>query len=238
MMSELLIVKTTEDMGRIGAEMIASEVMGNPEIVLGLATGSSPVSLYKELVRMHKEEGLDFSGVRTVNLDEYAGLPTDHPQSYRSFMNENLFDHINIDPANTHLPDGMAEDLDKEWARYDRLVDELLGIEIQVLGIGPNGHIGFNEPSDEFSKHTMVVPLTVETIEANARFFGSAAEVPREAITLDIRHIMQANKILLVATKNKKEILKKALEGRISPLVPASVLQLHRDVTVIFSEEE
>ena len=237
-MHEFITVKTIEEMGRIGADLFALEIKKKPDLVLGLATGSSPISLYKELVRMHKEDGLDFSGVRSVNLDEYVGLPTDHPQSYRAFMNEYLFDHINIDPENTYLPNGMAEDLGEEWKRYDSLVNSLGGIDIQLLGIGPNGHIGFNEPSDEFSNHTQVVPLTDATIDANARFFSDESEVPREAITLDVRHIMQAKKIVLVATRNKEQILRKALQGNITSQIPASVLQLHQDLTVIFSEGE
>jgi len=237
-MHEFITVKTTEEMGRIGADIFALEIKKKPDLVLGLATGSSPISLYRELVRMHKEDRLDFSRVRTVNLDEYVGLPANHPQSYRAFMNEYLFDHVNIELANTHLPNGMAEDLSEEWKRYDGLVNSLGGIDVQLLGIGPNGHIGFNEPSDQFSKHTQVVPLTQETIDANARFFSDEAEVPREAITLDVRHIMQAKKIVLVATRNKESILRKALQGPITSQIPASVLQLHQDLTVIFSEGE
>ena len=237
-MHKFTIAKNINEMGRIGAQIIAEEIKKKPDLILGLATGSSPISLYKELIRLHKEEGLDFSGVRTINLDEYVGLPAEHPQSYRYFMNEQLFDHINIDPKNTYLPNGMADDLDEEWKRYDALFNELGGIDVQLLGIGPNGHIGFNEPSDEFSNHTQVVPLARETIEANARFFSSEAEVPKEAITLDIRHIMQAKKIVLVATRNKEEILRKALQGHITSHIPASVLQLHQNLTVIFSEGE
>jgi len=237
-MKEFKIVNNIEEMGRAGAAVIAAAIREKPDLVLGLATGSSPISLYKELIRMHKEEGLDFSKVRTVNLDEYVGLTADHPQSYRAFMNENLFNHVNIDINNTHLPDGMAENLDEEVAGYDKLVGELGGIEVQVLGIGPNGHIGFNEPSDEFSNHTLVVPLTNETIEANSRFFSGADEVPRKAITLDIKHIMQAKQIVLVATKNKEAILREALQGKITPQVPASVLQMHHAVVVVFSAEE
>jgi len=237
-MHEYKIVNNVDEMGRAGAAILAAEIRKKPELILGLATGASPVTLYRELVRLHKEDGLDFSGVRTINLDEYVGLPAEHPQSYRTFMNEHLFDHINIDPNNTWLPNGMADDLNEEWHRYDEIVNTLGGIDVQLLGIGPNGHIGFNEPADEFSNHTQVVPLTRETIAANARFFHSSSEVPLEAITLDIRHIMQAKKIVLVATKNKKEILRKALQGHITSQIPASVLQLHQDLTVIFSEGE
>jgi len=231
-------VNTIEEMGRIAASIFESEIRKKPDIVLGLATGSSPISLYKELARLYREDELDFSKVRTVNLDEYVGLPPDHSQSYRFFMNDNLFDHINIDPENTNVPNGIAEDLVKECLRYDDLIKELGGIDLQLLGIGPNGHIGFNEPSDVFSNKTEVVPLTNATIEANARFFEKKSEVPRKAITLDIMHIMQAKKIVLVANASKGEILNKALNGSITAQVPASVLQLHRDVTVIFSEGE
>jgi len=237
-MINMITVKTIEEMGRAAASVIEQEIRNKPDIVLGLATGSSPVSLYKELIRLNREEGLDFANVRTVNLDEYVGLEPDHPQSYRYFMNENLFDHINIDPKNTHLPDGTAADLTEECAGYDLLIDEIGGIDLQLLGIGVNGHIGFNEPADEFSNKTSAVPLTDATINANARFFDDISEVPREAITLDIRHIMQALKIVLVATAGKKDIIVEALYGKITPQVPASVLQLHRDVTVVFSEGE
>ncbi|MCL1895427.1 MAG: glucosamine-6-phosphate deaminase [Clostridiales bacterium] len=232
-MIEFITAKNDEEMGGIAASMIAQAIGENPQLVLGLATGSSPLSLYGELIRLHRDEALDFSGVRTVNLDEYAGLPADHPQSYRYFMDTNLFNHINIDPANTHLPDGNAQDLGVECARYDGLVEGLGGIDVQVLGIGGNGHIGFNEPSDRFSNHTLAVSLAQDTIEANSRFFESPDEVPRQAITLDIKHIMQAKKIVLVAFANKKEILEKALYGDITAQVPASVLQLHQDVTAI-----
>ena len=237
-MNEFVTVKTIDEMGRVAAAIFEAEIRKKPDIVLGLATGSTPISLYKELARMNKEEGLDFSRVRTVNLDEYVGLPGDHEQSYRRFMNENLFDHINIDKNNTHVPNGIADDLTKECQRYDDLIEEYGGIDIQLLGIGPNGHVGFNEPSDKFSSKTQVVPLTKATIDANARFFDNESDVPREAITLDVKHIMQARKIVMVATANKEEILKKALFGDITAQVPASALQLHREATVIFSEVE
>ena len=235
-MVELIRVKNEEEMGSAAGAIIAPEIMKNPELVLGLATGSSPISLYRELIRLHKGGSLDFSRVRSVNLDEYVGLPAEHSQSYRLFMNGNLFDHIDIDPMNTHLPNGVAADLDEECARYDALVEGLGGIDVQVLGIGANGHIGFNEPSDRFSKNTCIVTLAQDTIEANSRFFENLSEVPRQAITLDIMHIMQAGKIVLVAFANKKEIVEKALYGDITPQVPASVLQLHRDATVIIVE--
>jgi len=237
-MNEFVTVKTIDEMGRVAAAIFEAEIRKKPDIVLGLATGSTPISLYKELARMNKEEGLDFSRVRTVNLDEYVGLPGDHEQSYRRFMNENLFDHINIDKNNTHVPNGIADDLTKECQRYDDLIEEYGGIDIQLLGIGPNGHVGFNEPSDKFSSKTQVVPLTKATIDANARFFDNESDVPREAITLDVKHIMQARKIVMVATANKEEILKKALFGDITAQVPASALQLHREATVIFCEGE
>jgi len=234
----LRTVKTHDEMGRVAASIFESEIRNKPDIVLGLATGSSPIPLYKELARLHKEENLDFSKVKTINLDEYVGLPPEHPQSYRSFMNVNLFREINIDPINTHLPNGTAADLKKECRLYDELIEKLGGIDVQLLGIGYNGHIGFNEPDDLFSNQTHVVPLACETIEANSRFFADASEVPKEAISLDVRHIMQARKIVLVANASKREILNKALCGDITPKIPASVLQLHRDLTVIFSEGE
>ena len=237
-MIELITVNNIEKMGSAAASIFAAEIRKKPDIVLGLATGSSPISLYNELSRLHRDGGLDFSSVRTVNLDEYVGLPPEHSQSYRAFMNEHLFNHINIDPLNTHVPNGIAPDALEECKRYDGLVDELGGIDVQLLGIGANGHIGFNEPSEFFSKNTSVVSLTSSTINANARFFNDKSEVPKEAITLDIRHIMLARKIILIATAGKKEILKTALEGDVTPQVLTSVLQLHQNVTVIFSEEE
>jgi len=183
---------------------------------------------------LNKDGCVDFSQVTSINLDEYYGLEPTHDQSYRYFMNKHLFSKININPENTHVPNGKADDIDAECRRYDNLIEKSGGIDLQLLGIGHNGHIGFNEPSDEFVPDTHCVSLTESTINANSRFFKSRDEVPRKAITMGIKAIMQAGKVLLIASgEDKKEILKKALFGPVTPRVPASILQLHRDLTVI-----
>lgn len=230
---KLIKVSSQEELGASAAEIFAGAIKSKPDLVIGLATGSSPLPLYEELARMNKAGAVDFAKVRSVNLDEYAGLAPDHDQSYRYFMDKNLFDHINIDKANTHVPDGLAKDPVSECARYDALIDGLGGIGLQLLGIGPNGHVGFNEPSDVFSNHTQYEKLTDSTIAANARFFETLDDVPKYAFTMGIRHIMLAKKIVLVAGPEKKDILEKAMNGSITPQVPASVLQLHPDTTII-----
>ena len=232
-----VVAKDYEDLSRKAANLIASQVILKPDSVLGLATGSSPVGTYKKLAEMNKAGDVDFSKVTSVNLDEYEGLDGTNDQSYRYFMDTNLFDNINIDKTKTYVPNGCASDLKKEGEEYDALIKSLGGIDIQLLGIGLDGHIGFNEPDECFTKETHAVELDPSTIEANARFFASIDDVPKRAITMGMMSIMQAKKILLIANgKNKKEILDKALNGPITPFVPASILQLHPDVTVIYSE--
>ena len=234
---KFITVKTYEELSKKAADIIAAQVILKPDCVLGLATGSTPVGAYKELAEKCSKGEVDFSKVTSVNLDEYEGLSGDHDQSYRYFMNHNLFDHVNIDKAKTFVPNGCAEDLVKEGERYDELIKSLGGIDLQLLGIGVDGHIGFNEPESVFTAATHPVVLDPSTIEANARFFASADDVPRKAITMGMMSIMQAKKILLVANgKNKLDILKKSMEGPVDPMVPASILQLHPDVTVIYSE--
>jgi glucosamine-6-phosphate deaminase len=204
---------------------------------LGLATGSSPIGTYKKLIEWNKEGKVDFSKAMSINLDEYEGLDGEHDQSYRYFMNNNLFNFINIDKANTFVPNGKAADIDAECKAYDERINEV-GIDIQLLGIGLDGHIGFNEPDEFFTKETHKVVLDESTIVANARFFESIDDVPKTAITMGMGGIMSAKKVLLVANgQNKKDILEKAFFGPITPKVPASILQLHNDVTVIFSEK-
>ena len=228
-------VKSYEELSAKAAEIIANQVKSKPDSVLGLATGSSPVGTYKVLVDMYKKGELDFSRTKSVNLDEYVGLTGDNDQSYRYFMNDNLFNHINI--SETHVPNGVADDMDEECASYDKLIKDLGGIDLQLLGIGLDGHIGFNEPEEFFPKGTHIVELEESTIEANARFFASADDVHKKAITMGILPIMQAKKVLLIANgQSKKDIVEKAFFGPITPMVPASVLQLHNDITVIFSE--
>jgi glucosamine-6-phosphate deaminase len=234
---ELIRVKNTEDIGRCAGGIIAEAVIAKPDLVLGLATGSTSLPVYRELIRRYEAGELDFSHVRTVNLDEYLGLPGTHEQSYRYFMDENFFKHVNIDPANTHLPDGIAENPEAECARYDALIDGFGGIDLQLLGIGYNGHIAFIEPSDYFPKSTQIFRLDEVTINANARFFTDPSEVPRFAFTMGARHIMLARKIIMLAGPEKTQIVDRAMNGKITPQVPASILQLHRDATIILAQE-
>lgn len=230
----IISAKDYNDLSRRAAAYIAAQVLTRPESVLGLATGSSPIGTYQQLRAWHQQEQLDFSRVRSVNLDEYVGLDPKHDQSYWYFMHENLFDHINIAPDRVHVPSGNAADMAAECTRYDALIAEYGGIDLQLLGIGRNGHIGFNEPADAFSTGTHLVELTESTIQANTRFFASQDEVPRQAITMGMREIMQAKKILLIVSgADKADALAAACFGPVTPRVPASLLQLHRDVTVI-----
>ena len=225
-------------MSRRAAHIIAAEVHKNPACVLGLATGSTPIGTYENLVAWNKSGNLSFKEVKTVNLDEYKGLSGEHDQSYRYFMNTNLFNHVNINKDNTNVPNGLAEDLDAECQRYNELISTLGPIDIQVLGMGHNGHIGFNEPSDIFELETHKVDLAQTTIDANARFFASADEVPRQALTMGIKSIMQAKMILVVVNgKGKAEIVKKAFTGPVTPQVPASILQMHPNVVLVGDEE-
>lgn len=235
---KFISVSTYEELSRKAANIISAQVTMKPNCILGLATGSSPVGIYRQLIERYNKGDLDFSDVMSINLDEYVGLTGEHDQSYRYFMQSNLFDHVNIDPARTFVPNGCAEDLTAECAAYDERIQSVGGIDLQLLGIGLDGHIGFNEPGDNFVKETHVIDLHESTIKANARFFASEADVPRQAVTMGIGAIMQAKKVLLIANgAAKKEIVQKAFFGPITPEVPASVLQLHPDLTVIYSEE-
>lgn len=226
------------DMSRKAARIIAAQVQLKPQCVLGLATGSTPVGTYKELIRFHLEEELDFSKVTTVNLDEYYGLGPEHKQSYRYFMQHNLFNYVNIPPENTHVPDGLTRDVARTCAEYDNLVASLGGTDIQLVGIGDNGHIAFNEPSTVFVADTHLVDLNEDTIRANARFFASEAEVPRQAITMGMRSILSAKLILLLASGPKKaEAIARMIKGPVDPQLPASILQLHPNVAVFADKE-
>lgn len=225
------------DMSRKAANIVSAQVIMKPNCVLGLATGSTPIGLYKQLVEWYNKGDLDFSEVMTVNLDEYKGLSRDNDQSYYYFMHQNLFDHVNIPAENTYLPNGMEPDSQKECQEYTDLIQSLGGVDLQLLGIGHNGHIGFNEPGEAFDKQVHCVNLTQSTIEANKRFFASADDVPKQAYTMGIKTIMQAKKILIVASgEDKAEIVRDAFFGPITPKVPASVLQLHNDVTLVADE--
>jgi glucosamine-6-phosphate deaminase len=222
------------EMSRKAANIISAQIILHPNSVLGLATGSSPIGTYEQLVEWYNKGDIDFSGVTTINLDEYYGLDGTSKQSYRYFMDHFLFSRVNINMERTHLPNGMAIDIDVECKRYDNLIADVGGIDMQLLGIGRNGHIGFNEPSGAFEQTTHCVELKESTIQANLRFFHSIDEVPKRAITMGIKSIMQAKKILLIVSgEDKKEILQKALYGPVTPLVPASILQMHPDLTVV-----
>ena len=235
---KFITVDTYEKLSRQAANIISAQVILKPDSVLGLATGSSPLGTYKQLIEWYEKGDIDFSKVVSVNLDEYVGLDGTNDQSYRYFMNKNFFEHINIDLGNTFVPNGCAVDLAGEGRRYDdHIAAELGGIDLQLLGIGLDGHIGFNEPDKYFVKSTHVVDLHESTIKANSRFFASEDEVPKKAITMGMVSIMQAKKILLIASGNeKRDILEKAFYGPITPEIPASILQLHPDITVIYSE--
>jgi len=232
----MIIIKIQDysEMSRKAAQIIATQVTAKPDSVLGLATGSTPVGTYQELIRYHKEDGLSFQKVTTVNLDEYYGLAPSHEQSYHRFMRETLFDHIDILPDNTYIPDGLASDPHSYGREYDELIVSLGGIDLQLLGIGSNAHIAFNEPGRFFSAQTWLVDLNQHTIEDNARFFGSKDKVPRQAITMGMKSILGAKRILILASGvGKAKAVKDMVEGQIDPMVPASILQLHSDVTLI-----
>lgn len=226
-----------KEMSRKAANIISAQVILKPDSVLGLATGSSPIGTYEELIERYKKGDLDFSQVTSVNLDEYKGLTPDNDQSYYYFMQENLFKHININKENTFIPDGTQPDSQKACDAYNGIIHSVGGVDLQLLGLGNNGHIGFNEPDESFAKETHCVDLAPSTIEANARFFSSKEEVPTKAYTMGIKTIMEAKKILLVVSgEGKADIVRDAFFGPITPRVPASILQLHPDVILVGDE--
>ena len=230
-------VKTYDELSARAAAIICGQVALKPNCVLGLATGSSPLGTYAKITEKYNAGEVDFSGVTSINLDEYVGLDGSHDQSYRYFMDNNLFKNINIDLNKTHVPNGCAADVESECKAYDALIESVGGIDLQLLGIGLDGHIGFNEPDTYFEKATHKVELDPSTIDANARFFASRDDVPTTAITMGMGGIMSAKKVLLIANgKGKADIVQKAFFGPITPAVPASILQLHPDLTVIYSE--
>lgn len=236
-MMKIIRAKDYKDMSRKAANMISAQIIMKPNCVLGLATGSTPIGTYEQLVERYRMGDLDFSNVTTVNLDEYKGIPKDHEQSYYYFMRENLFSKVNIDPERTFLPDGMEPDSEKACDDYNRIIEKVGGTDLQLLGLGHNGHIGFNEPGMAFEAETHCVNLTESTIKANRRFFASTEDVPKQAYTMGIKTIMQAKKILVVVSgEDKADILKTAFFGAITPEVQASVLQLHNDVTIVADE--
>lgn len=234
---KLMVVNNYEELSKVAAKEFSKIIKEKENVVLGLATGGSPVGMYKELIRMYEQKELNFSKITTANLDEYIGLNPEHNQSYRYFMNNNLFNHINIDKSNTFVPNGLAEDLEAQCKEYDQKIAELGGIDIQLLGVGNNGHIAFNEPNNELSSGTHIISLTDNTIEANARFFDNIDDVPRKAITMGVGGIMKAKKIILIASgESKAEAIKGIFSGKITTANPATMLQMHRDVTIIVDE--
>jgi glucosamine-6-phosphate deaminase len=235
----IIPVKDFNDLGRKASQFIIQLVREKPDAVLGLATGSTPKSTYKELIQDHRLNGTSYQHVRTVNLDEYVGLAKDNPNSYHYFMRDQLFNHIDIPDRNIYIPNGLASDLDEECRRYDRLITELGGVDLQILGIGRNGHIGFNEPGTSFEVMTHVVDLTLDTRKANARFFNTLEEVPKQAITMGIKNILQSRSILLLASgPSKADAMARLLnESKITNAFPASSLHQHRNVTVIADED-
>ena len=234
---EVIIKESYDQISQLTAQIIADLVKHRPRASLGLATGSTPLGAYKELVLMHREEDLDFSQIVSFNLDEYVGLAEDNDQSYHYFMWENLFKHINIVPANVHIPDGNAEDLEEACENYEMEIDDHGGVDVQLLGIGSNGHIAFNEPGSSLGSRTRIKTLTRQTRQDNARFFSSIDEVPKYCVTMGIGTILEARKLLLLASgANKAEAVAAALEGPITASVPASAVQLHPDVTFIIDK--
>lgn len=233
----ILVCENYDEMSKKAAQMIAGQVNLKPNSVLGLATGSTPIGMYKELIKMYNDNLLDFSEVLTFNLDEYYQLPKENNQSYDYFMKENLFNFINIKPENRHIPNGMTKNIEEECKSYERSIEESGGIDIQVLGIGHNAHIGFNEPANKFEAGTHLVNLKESTIEANARFFENIDDVPKQAVTMGIGSILKSKKIILMASgEGKAEAIYKTVYGDVTPEVPASILQFHRDVVLILDK--
>lgn len=234
---EVIILPDAAATGIAAAGVIAKQLRTRPRSVLGLATGSSPLPLYAELARMHREEGLDFSKATSFNLDEYVGIAPDHPQSYRRFMQTNFFDHVNIARANTHVPDGVAEDIPAACAAYEDAIAKAGGIDVQVLGIGANGHIGFNEPGSSLRSRTRFKTLTEQTCRDNARFFSSKDEVPRHCMTMGIGTILESKQCLMLATgRGKADAVAAMIEGPLSAFCPASALQLHPAAKIFIDE--
>lgn len=233
----VIVTKDYADMSKKAADIIAAQMILKPDSVLGLATGSTPIGTYENLVKYYENGDIDFKDITTVNLDEYKGITRDNDQSYYYFMHDHLFSKVNIDDAKTHLPDGMEPDAEKACKEYDAVVKSVGGQDLQLLGLGHNGHIGFNEPADEFKKGTHCVQLTDRTIKANQRFFASYDDVPKQAYTMGIQTIMNAKKILVVVSgEDKAQTVKDAFFGPVTPQVQASILQLHPDCTVVIDE--
>lgn len=234
----VLTFKTNQELNEAGAGIIAGLIQTNPRAVLGLATGSTPVGIYEELVRSFRKGLISFKLATTFNLDEYAGLPADHPESYHAYMQQHLFSHVDFDPGRCHLPNGMAPDLDAECIRYNELLEAAKQIDLQILGLGHNGHIGFNEPDHALNSGTHLVKLKESTRQANARFFSSIDEVPTHALTMGVGTILKAKTILLIVRgEEKAQIVHQALTGPIRTEIPASLLQTHPNLVVLLDQE-
>ena len=235
---KIIVTENYEEMSRVAADLFAETLKEKPDAVLGLATGDTPIGMYQGLIAMYEKGALDFSRATSVNLDEYYPITPDNDQSYRYFMNHQLFDHVNIDKARTYVPDGTVKDADAFCREYEAKIDALGGVDVQVLGIGRNGHIGFNEPDDDLIPFTHLTALTKSTIEANARFFASEEDVPKHALTMGVQSVFKARRILILASgKSKAEAVRGMLKGNLSTRLPASLLQLHTDVTLICDED-
>jgi len=234
----IIIEVNYQSMSKKAALLVASQVNLKPDSVLGLATGDTPLGMYRELIKMYQRGEIDFSEVITFNLDEYYRLPSDNPQSYHYYMEENFFKHVNLHPRNTHIPDGMAEDIEKECVDYEERIRRSGGIDLQVLGIGSNGHVGFNEPGEQLNVTTHLVDLSEETIKSNSRFFNSPEEVPKKAISVGMATILKASRIILLASgTSKAEAIKQTVSGHVDTRVPSSLLQTHPEVTLIVDQE-
>jgi len=235
---EIKLISSYDEMSKLTAKIVAEQIINKPNTVLGLATGSTPKGMYRELVRLYKKGKLDFSKVTTFNLDEYLGLSPGHPQSYHYYMYENLFNHVNIEEKNIHMPKGDTKDPVRECLNYEKEIEKVGGIDLQILGIGINGHVGFNEPDINLEVRTHIVQLSDDTIAANSRFFRNLNEVPKKAITMGIKTIMKSKKIILMAWGlEKKEAVLKAISRRINTKIPASLLQLHNDIILIVDKK-
>lgn len=236
MNTNMKIIRTNsyEEMSKIAAKMVISTIINNPQLTLGLATGSTPINLYKEMIRDHQQNKTSYQSIHTVNLDEYIGLPKDHPSSYYFFMKSQLFDHLHIPIENINIPSGTVENLDEECEQYEQIIDNLGGIDLQILGIGPNGHIAFNEPGTSFESRTHVVNLTESTIQANSRFFKSIEQVPTKAISLGLKTIFESKEIILLASGvTKAHAIRDLINGPVSEQFPASILKDHPNATLI-----
>ena len=231
------IVSDYEALSDLAADKVAGLIKSNPKAVIGFATGSTPLGLYQRLVKMHQNDGLDFSGITTFNLDEYIGLPADHLQSYAFFMDRHLFSHINVTREQVHLPDGMSDDIDGHCAWYEEQIEKAGGLDLQILGIGANGHLAFNEPGSSLGSRTRIKTLTADTVRNNARFFDTADQVPKYAITMGVGTIMEARKLLLLASgTGKAGAIQSTLEGPVTAMIPATIVQLHRDAHTVIDE--